>query len=118
MDILGQTRTWTNVSIRPDRHSIRNNWLLNHGVGDHSPLSNDRVHDVGTIGQDSLCPNLGLTFQGHICFNLNLRRNFYIHIDVGRIWIDKADPIDHVLLINPAAHHTFSCSQSHSVINP
>ena len=118
MNILGQTRTWTNVSVRPDRHSIFHTRLLNHRVGDNGPLSNDRVHNISTIGQDSLCPNLGLTFQGHICFNLNFRRNFYIHIDIGRMRIDKADAIDHMLLVNPAAHNTLSCSQSYTVINP
>ena len=32
--------------------------------------------------------------------------------------IDKADTIDHMLLVNPAAHNTLSCSQSYAVINP
>ena len=118
MDILSQTRTWTNVSVRPDRHSICYTRLFNHGVGNDSPFSNDRVHNISTIGQDCLCPNLGLTFQGHICFNLNFRRNLYIHIDIGRMRIDKADTVDHMLLVNPTAHNTFSCSQSYTVINP
>ena len=106
------------MSVRSDRHSICNARLFNHRVGNDSPFSNDRVHNISTIGQDSLCPNLGLTFQGHICFNLNFRRNFHIHIDIGRMRIDKTDTVDHMLLVNPAAHNTLSCSQSHAVINP
>ena len=32
--------------------------------------------------------------------------------------IDKADTVDHMLLVDPAAHNAFSCRQSHAVINP
>ena len=106
------------MSVRPDRHSICHTRLFNHRVGNNGPFSNNRVHNVGTISQDRLCPNLGLTFQSHICFNLNFRRDFHIHIDIGSIWIDKADTVDHMLLVNPTSHNTLSCSQSHAVINP
>ena len=59
-----------------------------------------------------------MAFQGNIGFDLHFWCDLNIDIDIGRIRIDKAHPIDHVGLVNATTHDAFCCCKGHAVVNP
>ncbi len=77
------------------RHPSATLLTLQSRVVDNSPLSNDRVHDMVLIGQIVPDP-LWFDLSGHICFNLNFRRNFgHPHRYRPHLIPAKADTVDH-----------------------
>ena len=57
-----------------------------------------------------------MTFQGNVGFDLNFRCNLDININVSCFRIDKANTINHVLLVDTAVHHFFRSSKCHTVV--
>ena len=106
------------MGIRPNSYTVCNTAFLNHRVGNNSSCSNSAIHYISTICQNSLSTNFRLPFQGNIGFDLNFRSNLNINIDISCFWIDKANPIDHVFMIDTTTHHCFSCRKCHTVIYP
>ena len=106
------------MGIRTDCHSVCNTTFLNHRIGNNRSCSDSAIHYIRSICQNSLSTNFRLPFQGNIGFDLNFRSNLNINIDISCFWIDKANTVDHVLLIDATTHHCFSSRKSHTVIYP
>ena len=106
------------MGIRSDSYAVCNTAFLNHRIGNDSSCSDSAIHYIRSICQNSLSANFRLTFQGNIGFDLNFRRNLNINIDISCFWVDKANTIDHVLVIDAATHDRLSCRKSHTVIYP
>ena len=106
------------MGIRSDCHSVSNSTFFNHRVSNNSSCSDTAVHYISTICQNSLSTNFRLPFQGNIGFDLNFRSNLNINIDISCFWIDKANTIDHVLVIDATTHNRLSCRKCYTVIYP
>ena len=106
------------MGIRPNSYTVCNTTFLNHRVGNDSSCSDSAIHYICSICQNSLSTNFRLTFQGNIGFDLNFRRNLNININISCFWVDKANPIDHMLVIDATTHNRLSCRKSHTIIYP
>ena len=104
------------MGIRTDCHTVCNTTSLNHRIGNDSSCSDSAIHYISTICQNSLSTNFRVPLQGNIGFDLNFRRNLNINIDISCFWIDKTDPIDHVLMIDATTHNRLSSRKSHTVV--
>ena len=106
------------MGIRTDCHSVSNTTFFNHRVGNDSSCSDSAIHHISSICQNSRSTNFRFPFQGNIGFDLNFRRNLNINIDISCFWIDKANTIDHMLMIDATTHNCLSCRKCHTVIYP
>ena len=106
------------MGIRSNSYAVSNTTFLNHRIGNDRSCSDSAVHYISTVCQNSLSTNFRLPFQGNIGFDLNFRSNLNINIDISCFWVDKADPIDHVLMIDATTHNCFSSRKSHTVVYP
>ena len=104
------------MGIRTDCHTVCNTTFLNHRIGNDSSCSDSAIHHISSICQNSLSTNFRLPLQGNIGFDLNFRSNLNINIDISCFWIDKANTIDHVLVIDAATHNRLSCRKCYTVI--
>ena len=106
------------MGVWSNSYTVCNTTVLNHRVGNNSSCSDCAIHYISTVSQNSLSTNFRLPFQGNIGFDLNFRSNLNINIDISCFWIDKANTIDHVLMIDAATHNRLSSRKCHTVIYP
>ena len=87
-------------------------------IGAETVLTNGTYVVDSTIGAGAVITNFRMPFQGNVGFDLNFGSNLNINIDISCFWVDKANTVDHVLMIDATTHNRLSSRKCHTVIYP